>query len=343
MAKQTIDIGTSANKGDGDPLRVAFDKINDNFDELYARDTGADPSAFASSLIPSADNTYNLGSEAKQWSDAYIQDFLYLGGVRLSTDSNGNLIIGGTIQQKVDVVASVFADDSTLLVDGVNGKIVGGIETDSLVVGNSGVINFNGSNVLNGGTVEAQTLIAGTIGASEVELLGGGIQSQTDISIDVNLTDSTTYRWKFTEGGDFQFPDNTIQTTAYRGIVSTHSGLDRIEVGGTPAAMDNLSVRLVSSAPGANEVEINYDPDIVTGISVNRYGTNVLGGTEIVSNGNTTWWNIDDFTTAGDGTEFTVTDYDGKIYRVTVIMANITEVSPGPITGDAYCVIERLK
>lgn len=36
MAKQTVNLGTSANKGDGDPLRTSFDKINDNFDELYA-------------------------------------------------------------------------------------------------------------------------------------------------------------------------------------------------------------------------------------------------------------------------------------------------------------------
>lgn len=35
MAKQTINIGTSVNKGDGEPLRTAFDKINNNFDELY--------------------------------------------------------------------------------------------------------------------------------------------------------------------------------------------------------------------------------------------------------------------------------------------------------------------
>jgi|TARA_B100001093_G_scaffold405059_1_gene393221 hypothetical protein len=35
MAKQTVNIGSSVNKGDGDPLRTAFDKINDNFDELY--------------------------------------------------------------------------------------------------------------------------------------------------------------------------------------------------------------------------------------------------------------------------------------------------------------------
>jgi hypothetical protein len=35
MAKQTINIGTTANDGTGDPLRTAFDKINDNFNELY--------------------------------------------------------------------------------------------------------------------------------------------------------------------------------------------------------------------------------------------------------------------------------------------------------------------
>ena len=35
MAQQTINIGSGINKGDGDPLRTAFDKINDNFTELY--------------------------------------------------------------------------------------------------------------------------------------------------------------------------------------------------------------------------------------------------------------------------------------------------------------------
>lgn len=35
MAKQIINTGTSANSRDGDPLRIAMGKINDNFDELY--------------------------------------------------------------------------------------------------------------------------------------------------------------------------------------------------------------------------------------------------------------------------------------------------------------------
>lgn len=36
MTIKTINIGTSANARDGDTLRVAFSKVNENFNELYA-------------------------------------------------------------------------------------------------------------------------------------------------------------------------------------------------------------------------------------------------------------------------------------------------------------------
>jgi hypothetical protein len=70
MTKQVINIGT-ADKGNGDPLRTAFIKVNDNFTELY-----------------------NI----------------------LSNNTGGSIIT-------TDVIGSVFADDSTLLVDGINGSI----------------------------------------------------------------------------------------------------------------------------------------------------------------------------------------------------------------------------
>ncbi len=41
MTQQTINIGTTDDDGTGDPLRTAFDKVNDNFDELYAKEQGA--------------------------------------------------------------------------------------------------------------------------------------------------------------------------------------------------------------------------------------------------------------------------------------------------------------
>ena len=73
MAIKVINIGTSANKGDGEPLRTAFDKINDNFSELSLKVTN-----------------------------------LETGGVTVTTG---------------DIKGSVFGDDSTLLVDGVNSTI----------------------------------------------------------------------------------------------------------------------------------------------------------------------------------------------------------------------------
>lgn len=42
MAKQTIDLGTSPDDGEGDEIRTAFDKCNDNFTELYDEDTALD-------------------------------------------------------------------------------------------------------------------------------------------------------------------------------------------------------------------------------------------------------------------------------------------------------------
>jgi hypothetical protein len=36
MTKQIINIGQSPNSRDGDPIRVAFDKVNQNFNELYS-------------------------------------------------------------------------------------------------------------------------------------------------------------------------------------------------------------------------------------------------------------------------------------------------------------------
>ena len=41
MAKQSINIGTSANDGTGSTLREAFDICNDNFTELYGGTTTA--------------------------------------------------------------------------------------------------------------------------------------------------------------------------------------------------------------------------------------------------------------------------------------------------------------
>jgi hypothetical protein len=39
MAKLIVNIGSTANAKNGDPLRTAFDKINQNFTEIYTLDS----------------------------------------------------------------------------------------------------------------------------------------------------------------------------------------------------------------------------------------------------------------------------------------------------------------
>ena len=51
MAKQVINIGTTANDNTGDPLRSAFDKVNSNFTELYDDDAGDVGSIIATAPI----------------------------------------------------------------------------------------------------------------------------------------------------------------------------------------------------------------------------------------------------------------------------------------------------
>jgi len=91
MAYQTLDLGTSADDGTGDSLRVGGDKINDNFSELYTLlgngsilTTGLSVSGaiitlseavgtFTTLTPPSADGA-SLGSAALEWSDLYLYD-----------------------------------------------------------------------------------------------------------------------------------------------------------------------------------------------------------------------------------------------------------------------------
>jgi hypothetical protein len=97
MAKQTIDLGTTPNRGDGDPLRTAFRKINENFDELYAG-SELDLSSVSQNIIPAADNTYDLGSPTHQWRSLYLTgSTVYFDGIPLSVADDGTLIINGEI------------------------------------------------------------------------------------------------------------------------------------------------------------------------------------------------------------------------------------------------------
>ncbi|NQW26163.1 MAG: tail fiber domain-containing protein [Cryomorphaceae bacterium] len=93
MAKQTIGIGTVANDGTGDPLRTAFDKINDNFTELY----------FDGGSYVDGTGTANYGTK---WIDSNTI------GNSIIYDDGTNVGIGTTTPtEKLDVVGKIALND----------------------------------------------------------------------------------------------------------------------------------------------------------------------------------------------------------------------------------------
>jgi len=142
MAQQTINIGTSPNKGDGDPLRTAFDKINDNFDELYnnvstLQSGGSTSINSGSTLVVNAVQGSVIGDDSSVILDATTStvDASKLTGPLPAID--GSALTGITVSAlDGDMTGSVFGDNSTLLVDGVNGKIVGDIQNNLIETNN---------------------------------------------------------------------------------------------------------------------------------------------------------------------------------------------------------------
>jgi hypothetical protein len=87
MSKLHINIGDTANDRTGDPLRTAFDKVNQNFDELYAR-TGDDIQIPA--LTGNGGKVLTTNGTTLSWSPATTNK-LVNGSTELVFDANGIL------------------------------------------------------------------------------------------------------------------------------------------------------------------------------------------------------------------------------------------------------------
>ena len=89
MAQKTINLGTGELAGDGETLRSAFSKANDNFTELYNTDAGDFDGAFASLTgKPTTIAGYGITDSPSDLTDLSIVDGT--NGQVLTTDGAGN-------------------------------------------------------------------------------------------------------------------------------------------------------------------------------------------------------------------------------------------------------------
>jgi hypothetical protein len=194
MAKQTINIGSSANDKTGDPLRTAFNKINENFTELY----GASP---------------------------FGQQVTISGNQISANESNADLVLsgsgtGGVVASAVRIDGtSLSSSDSTQI--NVNENLdVGGNITASGNITATGDIFANG-NINLGNASSDQTKVVGVFEADNIQIDGTTITTNTtngSVTITGNATGGVVVE-------NLTINDNTISSPSNSDIV--------IEPGGT--------------------------------------------------------------------------------------------------------------
>lgn len=180
---EIIDIGELPNDGTGDPLRVAFDKINNNFSKIPTLNQGGPNQAIQynndglsggtanllydvsnnavrtdSDIIPITTNVVNLGSDQKRYANLWLakQDSLHIGNVSISERLNVlNFYSQANNQVQADLqVGNIYATGDLFAIGNVT---------------STGNMNIDGGIGLNGGiSINSSKIVTTTNAANQV-------------------------------------------------------------------------------------------------------------------------------------------------------------------------------
>ena len=142
MTRQNINIGSTANDGTGDPLRTAFDKINDNFVELYGTDNDI--------------NTLDANLNVNNFS---ITTGVTNGNITITPNGTGNINLGALKFNGT----SISSDDSTIVNINEALRVEGALTATGALTSNTSLTLATGATVTgidNGALGSSATLLA---------------------------------------------------------------------------------------------------------------------------------------------------------------------------------------
>ena len=282
MSQQTINIGSAANDGTGDPLRTAFDKINDNFNEVYDKLGGSSLSniTLTGSTITNTITNGDLTIDANGTGKVVIEGDLIVNGTNTqiettqltvednflelnSNNSSGADIDAGFYVNRGSADAAYFywdegtdkfragtagASDSSAVSLNATATIVANFEGDSLLINtvastDSSVVTFS-EGILCEGTLSAKTIDTNTISSND----STAIQINDAVNVSGAVTIGGTLSVQEIVGEDsvsVQIPaldTDIISSTASAGIQITEA----LNVSGTLSA-DTIDTNTISS------------------------------------------------------------------------------------------------
>jgi hypothetical protein len=298
MANQSLGIGAAADDGTGDTLRIAADKVNDNFLEIYtligdASQLTSGISATATvvtltaalattSFSPSSSDGAALGTTALEWSDLYLADAAVVGfgddqDVTLTHVADTGLLLNSTMKiQFNDDSQFIHGSSATVLSIGATDEIdltataidINGTADISGTLGVTGVATFAARDIHSSGITIANAGQIGSVGdADAIAIASDGVVTMTQIpvfSAGLNVSGGTIA--------------GTLSTAAQTNITSlgtlTALVVDDVSINGkvmvmtgdtddtvtfTTAANGTLSIVTVDTAGAAGNIQVTAD------------------------------------------------------------------------------------
>ena len=225
MAQQTLNIGSNANDGTGDTIRVAMDKVNDNFNELYASPlfsgnllfTGNEISATRTNddivFVPAG--TGSVSFPAIKINDNNIEGTRSNDNINLLPSGTGSVVFGA-----IKIKGTTLSSDDSASINVNDGLIVDGTINVSGAATLTGATNLSSTLAVPSGLTTLSTLsVTSTTNLTTTNIDNLTIQDNTISSssnADINLTPGGTGAVvvnSLTVDSNINITDNEIKTT----------------------------------------------------------------------------------------------------------------------------------
>jgi len=311
MSRQTINSGSAPILWS--TVDEAFNRINDNFAELYlsvGSGSAVDLTALNTSVSPGENETYDLGSPTKRWRDIYLSgSSIHLGSAVITSQYGAvNLPAGSTIGSlaldenyfktiavpgQQSIVADTGTDTLTIAaLSGITLATAAGI--DRLLIGNSGVLtNVGGTGIAVSGAAGNVTIsntgVLSTIAGYGISVSGatgnitiantGIVSIITDPGSGISLDTSVPGTVRITNAAP-SVPQNIFQTVAV-------SGQSNVVADSTSDILTFVNGTGISITTNALSDSITFTNSGVTSFAVSGAGLSVTAATGSITLSNT--------------------------------------------------------
>ena len=199
MAQRSINVGTTANDGTGDSIRIAGIKINDNFTELYATTMAQSTITVTQNNITATQSNDDINLIPAGTGIVNMSDLTVDRSIRVSDNeiivntSNADLVLAASGSGSVKISASDINGGN------IDGTVVGGTTPAAATFS---TLNYNNETVIIDGVTITDNTISTNASDSNLEFTASGVGYVTISGIQLPHVDGTLGQVLRTDGSN---------------------------------------------------------------------------------------------------------------------------------------------